>query len=66
MFVAIRSQEGLCERPEEWQWSSYRHYASGEEGRVQIESEWTARKRARAAGKLKPAVELPHSSQRTA
>ena len=38
---------GLCERPEDWQWSSLRHYATGVEGRVEIESEWTARKRER-------------------
>ena len=57
---------GLCERPEDWEWSSFRHYATGGEGRVKIESEWTARKRERAAGKLCPAVELPHSSQRKA
>jgi hypothetical protein len=41
---------GLCERPEDWEWSSFRHYATGGEGRVEIESEWTARKRERAAG----------------
>ena len=57
---------GLCERPEGWEWSSFRHYASGCEGRVEIESEWTARKRERAAGRLGPAVELPHSGQKTA
>jgi putative transposase len=59
-------KRGLCERPEDWEWSSFRHYASGYEGRVEIESEWTARKRERAAGRLCPAVELPHSSQRQA
>jgi putative transposase len=57
---------GLCERPEEWAWSSFRHYATGCEGRVEIESEWTARKRERAAGGLCAAVELPHSSQHRA
>ena len=57
---------GLCERPEDWAWSSFRHYATGCEGRVEIESEWTARKRERAAGRLCPAVELPHSSQNRA
>ena len=57
---------GLCERPEDWQWSSFRHYATGAEGRVEIESEWTARKRERAAGRLLSAVELPHSSQNRA
>src|SRR6267142_5794987 len=57
---------GLCECPEDWEWSSFRHYATGCEGRVEIESEWTARKRERAAGRLCPAVELPHSSQNRA
>ena len=41
-------KRGLCERPEGWEWSSFRHYAIGIEGRVEIESEWTARKRERA------------------
>ena len=31
--------------PEEWHWSSYRHYALRETGIVEIESEWTARDR---------------------
>ena len=35
----------LVERPEEWEWSSYRHYLTGEEGVVEIESWWTARKK---------------------
>jgi putative transposase len=57
---------GLCERPEDWEWSSFRHYATGCAGRVEIESERTARKRERAAGRLCPTVELPHSSQNRA
>lgn len=57
---------GWCERAEEWEWSSFRHYADGSEGCVEIESEWTARRRERAAGGLCPAVELPHSSQKRA
>src|SRR5438270_8968529 len=48
---------GLCERPEDWQWSSFRHYATGAEGHVEIESEWTSRKREREAGTLCPRVE---------
>jgi putative transposase len=59
-------KQGLCDRPEDWHWSSFRHYATGAAGSVEIESEWTARKRERAAGKLCPAVELPHSSQKRA
>jgi putative transposase len=55
-------KRGLCARPEDWPWSSFRHYATGCEGQVEIESEWTARKRERAAGSLCPSVELPHSS----
>ena len=37
----------LVEKPEDWEWSSFRHYATGEEGVVEIESEWTGRKRER-------------------
>ncbi|MGA9475934.1 MAG: transposase [Terriglobales bacterium] len=59
-------ERGLCESPEDWLWSSFRQYAAGCEGRVEIESEWTARKRERAAGTLCPTAELPHSSQKMA
>jgi putative transposase len=50
----------LCTRPEEWEWSSFRHYATGCQGRVQIESEWVARQRQRTSGQLCPAFEPPH------
>jgi|ERR1051326_1613631 putative transposase len=56
-------KRGLCESPEQWAWSSFRHYSDGFEGRVEIESEWISRKRERAAGTLPPGVKLPHSSQ---
>jgi hypothetical protein len=59
-------KQGLFDRPDDWQWSSFRHYATGGEGCVEIESEWTARKRERAAGTLCSPVELPHSSQNRA
>ncbi len=59
-------KRGLCDRPENWEWSSFRHYASGCVGRVEIESEWTARLRERASGRLSAVVELPHSSQQKA
>jgi putative transposase len=36
---------GLVERSEDWPWSSYRHYALGEVGTVQIESPVAAWKR---------------------
>jgi putative transposase len=32
---------GLVSRPEEWKWSSFRHYLNGERGTVEIESHWT-------------------------
>jgi putative transposase len=38
---------GLVARPEDWAWSSFRHYLNGEAGAVEIESQWTARKRER-------------------
>jgi len=34
-------RRGLVERPEDWAWSSFRHYQTGEHGRVEIESHWT-------------------------
>jgi putative transposase len=39
---------GLVEKPEDWKWSSFCHYATGEDCGVEIESEWTARKRERS------------------
>jgi len=38
-------KRGLAGRPEDWRWSSYRHYQTGMRGTVEIESEWTARER---------------------
>jgi putative transposase len=38
-------KRGLVERPEDWGWSSFRHYMFAELGPVEIESQWTARKR---------------------
>jgi REP-associated tyrosine transposase len=40
-------ERGLVEKPEDWPRSSFRNYATGEEGAVEIESEWTSRKRER-------------------
>ncbi len=45
-------KRGLCDRPEDWPWSSYWHYATGEPGVVEIESEWTARRRTGAVPHL--------------
>jgi putative transposase len=38
-------KRGLCESPEDWEWSSFRHHLCGVEGAVEIESQRTARRR---------------------
>jgi putative transposase len=38
-------RRGLVAKPEDWKWSSFRHYQTGVRGIVEIESEWTARDR---------------------
>ncbi len=38
-------KRGLVERPEDWRWSSFRHYATAEIGPLEIESQWTADRR---------------------
>jgi len=38
-------KRGLVKRPEDWLWSSFHHYLTGEEGVVEIESHWTATRR---------------------
>ena len=55
---------GLAEKPEDWPWSSFRHYATGVESVVEIESEWTGRKRERMGAPLRVKVrENPHPSK---
>ncbi len=57
-------KRGLVEKPEDWLWSSFRHYMTGEEGVVEIESEWTGRKRERMGMQLRVKLrELPHPSR---
>jgi putative transposase len=50
---------GLVGRPEDWKWSSFVHYATGVEGPVQIESQWTARKRERLGAPIRFAEAHP-------
>jgi putative transposase len=38
-------KQGLVQKPEDWEWSSFRPYAFGVASVVEIESQWTARKR---------------------
>jgi putative transposase len=42
-------RRGLAAESEDWPWSSFRHYATGERGIVEIESFWTAALREKAA-----------------
>jgi putative transposase len=41
-------KRGLVKGPMDWAWSSFRHYATGERGAVEIESFWTAELREKA------------------
>jgi putative transposase len=54
---------GLVVKPEDWTWSSFRHWPTGEESVVEIESQWTARKRERMG--LHLSVKLDAASKRT-
>ena len=47
-------KRGLVVRPEDWAWSSFRHYKTGGQGRVQIESHWTEYYRAVAQRNAPP------------
>jgi putative transposase len=51
---------GLVARPENWAWSSFRHYLTGEEGMVEIESHWTAAKREKLG--IHPVVKIRDSA----
>ena len=51
--------EKLVTRPEDWPWSSYRHWLTGEIGRVEIESHWTWARREKAVSEPLQ----PHSSR---
>ena len=42
-------KRGLAEKPEDYFWSSFRHYLTGAPGCVEIESEWTVNQRDRRA-----------------
>jgi putative transposase len=38
-------KRGLVDKPEDWPWSSFNHYSTGEIRTIEIESQWTARRR---------------------
>ena len=41
-------KRGLVVKPDDWEWSSFCHYATGVRGSVEIESDWTAARRDRS------------------
>jgi len=47
---------GLVSKPEDWPWSSFRHWATGEAGPVEIESHWTWSRR---EGTQTPLIAIP-------
>jgi len=56
-------KRGLVKEPQDWVWSSFRHYLTGEEGVVEIESEWTGRKRERMGIVPRAKLVSPHPSK---
>jgi putative transposase len=54
-------KRGLVACPEEWRWSSFRHYLTGGVGVVEIESHWTAGRRAglQLPGEFQPTIPTP-------
>ena len=57
-------KRGLVANPEDWPWSSFRHYLHGEQGRVEIESEWTWNRRERLAVPPNNIVAIPPMTMR--
>jgi putative transposase len=55
-------KRGLALKPEDWEWSSFRHYAKGETGIVKIESFWTAAQREALRNPMSQKRDLQHPS----
>jgi putative transposase len=52
---------GLVSQPNQWAWSSFRHYATGEVGTIEIESHWTARRRGGLPTSLQYSTDTPQT-----
>jgi putative transposase len=52
-------KQGLVAKPEQWPWSSFQHYLSGEIRTVQIESQWTVWQRDSLAAKTQVSEARP-------
>jgi putative transposase len=49
-------RRGLAEKPEDWLWSSFHHYLTGERGTVKIESRWEAWNREHREASVNPTL----------
>jgi len=49
-------KRGLCDKPQDWPWSSFRAWATDESGLVEVESRWTAVRREADRGLWSPAL----------
>jgi putative transposase len=58
-------KRGLCVRPEDWLWSSFRAWALGEIGIVEVESEMAAARREASRRESSP-IHLPGKNVQTA
>jgi putative transposase len=54
-------KRGLVAKPEDWAWSSFRHYRTGCEGVVEIESFWTGARRGDQLPEF--IIHTPHPAQ---
>jgi hypothetical protein len=53
----------LCKAPEDWLWSSFRAWATGKIGTVEIENEWTAMRREAGRGLCSPTLSAEKSGK---
>ena len=51
-------RRGLALTPDDWKWSSFRHWKTGESGTVEVESNWTARGRGGLGMRLDPTTAI--------
>jgi putative transposase len=49
-------RRGLVANPQDWPWSSFRHYLTGDIGTVGIESDWTAWRREHLEASVTPTL----------
>ncbi len=57
-------KRGLVTEPDQWRWSSFTHWWTGQRGTVEIESNWTARQRILSTSSLGEVAASPTSQKR--